>query len=45
MSIKVLFFRVNEFVKFGEFDENLPAHTKLLDTGTIIPTYDYYWYN
>ena len=42
-SMEVSLFRVDEFVKFDEFDENLPIHIKGLDRWKIllIPTYDY----
>ena len=45
MLIEVCLFRVDEFVKFGEFDEKLLVHTKSLDWGgdeiSLIPIYDY----
>ena len=36
---------VMEFVKFDEFDEKLPVHTKWLDEWKTsrIYTYNYYW--
>ena len=38
-------FRVDEFVKFDEFSEELPLHTKWLGglKISLIPTFDYYW--
>ena len=40
-----LSFRVDEFVKFDEFDEKLLVHAKWLDGWKIslMPIYDSYW--
>ena len=43
LPFEISLFRLDEFVKFDEFDEKLPVHTKWLDGSKIslIHTYDY----
>ena len=45
--VEVSFFRVDEFVKFDEFNKKLPVHIQWLDGWLIsqiyVPIYDYYW--
>ena len=38
-------FRVNEFVKFDQFNEKLPIHSRYLDRWkiSVITTHDHYW--